>query len=83
MLEHLDKLAIQKGQPEIQVTDNLGNTMTPFPYYELLDYPVDYPLRYKMTLWVRFPPPDKEATSIDILCKYLGQSFEIKSVPIR
>ncbi|MDP3486793.1 MAG: hypothetical protein Q8S19_02525, partial [Bacillota bacterium] len=83
MLEHLDQLAIPKGQPEIRVKDNLGSTLTPFPYYEVLDYPTDDPLGYKLTLWVRFPPPDKEVCHIDIYCKYLGKTFEIKSVPIR
>lgn len=83
MLEHLDKLAIQKGQPEVRVEDNLGNILTPFPYYELLDYPIDDPLGYKLTLWMRFPPPDSAVSHINIFCKYLGKIFEIKSVPIR
>ncbi|KAF0193798.1 MAG: hypothetical protein FD169_2258 [Bacillota bacterium] len=83
MLEHLDKLALQIGQPEIRVKDNLGNLLTPFPYYEVLGYPTDDPLGYKLTLWARFPPPEKEVSHIDIYCKYLGKSFEINSVPIR
>lgn len=83
MFEHLKQLAIQKGQPEITVQDNLGNVLHPFPYVELQDFPTDDPLGYKMTLWVRFPPPEKEATHIDIDLKYLGGVYEIKSVPIR
>ena len=83
MLEHLDKLAIQKGEPQVRLADNLGNVIHPFPYYDLLDYPADDPLGYKLTLWMRFPPPDKEVSHIDIHCGYLGRDFEIKSVPIR
>lgn len=83
MLEHLDKLSIAKGEPEIHVKDNLGNILTPFPYYEVQDYPTDDPLGYKLTIWARFPPPEKEVSHIDIYCKYLGKIFEIKSVPIR
>lgn len=83
MLEHLDKLSIPKGQPEVRLKDNLGNILYPFPYYELLDYPPDDPLGYKLTLWVRFPPPVNEASYVDVFCKYLGKSYEIRSVPIR
>lgn len=82
-MEQLDHLNLQKGEVRVTAVSDLGEKMTPYPYYELRDFPPDNPLGYKLTLWLRFPPPPREVNTVDFDIRYLGSVYRIKSVPIR
>lgn len=83
VLENLNKETLNKDDfKSIWIEDDIGNTYTPLPYYEMNDFPKDQPLGWKQLFYGKFPPIDTSAKSIHIYFKYQDHQFEIKDVPI-